>query len=285
MDQILLFLQKAATKALIDEVCTTPKPGLVDRHDNGAHQDMDIQTFLASTKAIIPWLTKMAETGLSWSGSAEGLFAAIRPLGMKAEKAMLCATKGVNTHKGAIFSMGILEAAAAWYYKTHGDFSIEPILMLCRQMTLRPLEQDFITIDAKNLKTAGECLYLTHGYKGIRGEAQSGFASVRRYSLPLLRQFSGSATDQDKLYLQILLQLMCHVDDTNVMTRAGVEAAAWVKQEARRILSPGECLTSERMVELARLNEVFIHKNISPGGCADLLAVTIFLGLLEHSLS
>ena len=106
------MIARLAQEALLEEVYTTPKPGLVDCHDTGAHTDMDCQTFEKSAAAIAPYIAAMYELGGRWMDAPQGLFCALRPLGLQAEQAMLAATDGVNTHKGAIFTFAILAAAA-----------------------------------------------------------------------------------------------------------------------------------------------------------------------------
>lgn len=277
----LNYMSQAAHTALLAEVGTTPKPGLVDRHDNGAHTDMCYDTFAASTEAIVPYITQMSSLGLSWDKTLPELFLAIRPIGVEAEQAMFQATGGVNTHRGMIFSMGIISSAAGYAYRHYGSFNGEQILALCPHMTYEILERDFAKIDISNPKTHGERLYAEHGWKGIRGEAQSGYISVKELSLPLIRELSETNTDTNAVYLQVLLHLMAHVDDTNVLIRTDAATLEYEKQQARRILDLGGSFTPEGLRELASLNEDFIQRNISPGGCADLLAVTIYLHLLE----
>lgn len=283
MNQVLSYLSKMCEHALIAEVSTTPKPGLVDRHDSGAHTDMCFDTFVASTHAIVPCLTEMAALGLTWEDAqGEGLFSAIRPVGIRAERAMFQATGGVNTHKGMIFSMGTVAAAAGLFYRRHGCFHAEEILDLAGRLCRRELECDFKRIDRKHPKTHGEILYVTYGQKGIRGEAQEGFPSIRLCSLPAMRELRKTCADDNQVYINTLLALMSHVDDTNVLIRTGAMELAYEKAEAMRILKLGGALTDEGMAALAQANRDFIHRNISPGGCADLLAVTIFLWNLER---
>lgn len=282
LSPVLSFISQTAYTALMEEVGTTPKPGLVDRHDNGAHKDMCYDTFAASTKAIVPYLAEMAELGLQWTGSPEDLFGAVRPIGIQAETAMFKATSGVNTHKGLIFSLGIIMSAAAWYYNNSHTFHAEEILKLCGQMTRLPLEKDFQKIDLTAPKTHGEKLFALYGCKGIRGEAQSGFSSVRNISLPVLKQAEKSGNNTNNAFIQTLLTLMAHVDDTNVLIRTDHLSLLYVKEQAARILSLGGAETEAGLDAVRALNEDFIARNISPGGCADLLAVTIFLWRLEQ---
>lgn len=282
MTPIVSWIGKAAKTALLSEVSTTPKPGLVDIHDNGAHKDMCYHTFLQSTKAIVPYITEMAEIGSTFRGNPKDLFLTIRPVGIKAEQAMFQATKGVNTHKGLIFSLGILASASAWYYEKKHCFDAETILYLCRQMTYDVLEQDFTQIDKKKPVTHGEKLFVLYGERGIRGEVQSGFLSIRNISLPVMRQLFCFSYEKNQVYLHTLLTLMAHVNDTNVLIRTNMQTLQYVKEESKKILALGGGCTSQGIEAVQLLNQDFIHKNISPGGCADLLAATIFIWLLEH---
>lgn len=280
--QITQYIGHSASYALLAEVRTTPKPGLVDLHDNGAHKDMNYHTFENSTNAIVPYLTRMALAGFRHTGSIDRLFPEIRRIGVEAEAAMFQATGGVNTHKGIIFSMGILSAASAWYYREHGDFSLLPILDHSSTMTYRDLEQDFLKIDKEHPKTHGERLYIQYGKKGIRGEVQNGFPSVRRHSLPLIQTLMNAGKPKNLVFIEILLTLMSHVDDTNILIRSNPETLSFVKEQAARILKLGGAFTETGLDAVRKLNLTLIEKNVSPGGCADLLAITIFLWQLEE---
>lgn len=276
---------ETCTYALMAEVGATPKPGLVDRHDSGAHADMNYATFEASTAAIVPYLTQMFEQGLSWnSKDFNALFESIRPIGIEAEKAMFAATEGVNTHKGMIFSMGTIAAAAGLFYNRHEQFNAEKILMLSGYLCYDAMRRDFQKIDWKNPKTHGELLYLRYSTKGIRGEAQKGFPSVRTISLPKIRAAFSAGQTENEAYLNTLLTLMSNVDDTNVLSRTNTVVQSYVKSASAQVLSLGGASTSQGMEALKKLNQKFIHMNVSPGGCADLLAVTILLYRLENSL-
>lgn len=282
MTPVLSYIDTIAAQALMGEVGTTPKPGLVDRLDSGAHKDMCYHTFELSTQAVVPYITAMAQTGLMWNGSLPGLFYQIRPIGVKAEQAMFSATGGINTHKGIIFSLGIVAACAGFYYSRHKRFDCEEILLDCQTMTEPALKEDFKRIDPKHPKTHGEKLYIRYGCKGIRGEAQNGFPAIRTLSLPCIRQWMTEFCDSNLVYIQVLITLMSQVEDTNILTRSDLETLSYVKQEAARILEIGGAFTESGISEIRKLNLDFIKRNISPGGCADLLAITIFLWLLEQ---
>ncbi len=272
-------------EALMAEVSATPKPGLVDLHDNGAHTDMCFDTFAVSAKAISPWLARMFETGYRWDGPADGLFPAIRPVGVQAEQAMFSATGGVNTHKGIIFSLGIIAAALGLWLRTSSEpFCAETVLTLAGALCRDCLEEDLAAIRMREPKTHGEILYRKYGFKGIRGEAQGGFPSIRRIALPAMDRAKATGLSDNDAALDTLLALMAEVDDTNILIRTGPKQLAFAKAEARRILALGGAAAEKGKEELALLNERFIELNLSPGGCADLLAITLFLRGLAESI-
>ena len=159
----------AALNALIAEVETTPKPGLVDLRDTGSHRDMDCETFRRSAVAVAPFLGEMAGLGYGWAGGLPDLFAAIRPVGVRAERSMFAATGGVNTHKGAIFSLGILAAASGHCRKRCGRFLPEIILSLSGDMVREAMEADFAAMSQRVPVTHGEKLFARYGCRGIRG--------------------------------------------------------------------------------------------------------------------
>ena len=159
--------------SLLEEVQTTPKPGLVDLWDTGAHLDMDCQTFEKSAKAITPYLTQMF--GIGYYGysndkkeSCERLFLEIRKVGKRAEQAMFQATGGVNTHKGIIFTMGILAAASGLSMKVNGQMDMEKVFLYVQRMTERILEQEIEDMEKRKPVTHGEILFAASGERGIR---------------------------------------------------------------------------------------------------------------------
>ncbi|HHY71021.1 MAG TPA: triphosphoribosyl-dephospho-CoA synthase CitG [Thermoanaerobacterales bacterium] len=272
------------TTALLYEVYTSLKPGLVDRISNGAHTDMDLFTFLESIAAISPYFKSFAEIGYNLDKIDETSLAKIRPLGIECEKAMFNATKGVNTHKGAIFSLGILATAAGYCYKEGLGLSANTICHVSAKIA-KAAEKDFLLTNDTTFITNGLKLYAVYGIRGIRGEAASGFYSVRTYALPVMQELIlNGGYSKNHIYLQVLLHLMMHVVDTNVIARCGIEAMEYVKSSARNVISIGGALSFEGKEELFRMDEDFTRRNISPGGCADLLSVAILLHLLENTL-
>ncbi|MBO6309200.1 MAG: triphosphoribosyl-dephospho-CoA synthase [Oribacterium sp.] len=295
--------------ALLGEVYATPKPGLVDRRDTGAHKDMTYETFLASTEAITPYLALMFRQGLLHQGVEELLFLNIRKTGIEAEKAMYAATGNVNTHKGMIFTMGILLAAAGLNAKEK-SFDISEILETGRRMSARILEKDFEEMEKREPKSHGEKLYRKYGERGIRGQAIEGFPIIRDIGIPAMRKFmsisenmklrseiaetatlrtdllEGEGSMRDEHYenavnISTLIAIMSELRDTNVLTRSSYEEMEWLRAESAKILRLGAVFSEEGLSAIEELNVKCIEKNISPGGAADILAVTILLLKLE----
>lgn len=283
-NKIVDFIGNTATKSLIAEVSTTPKPGLVDRISNGAHKDMNYKTFTDSANAISPYFFKMAELGFGWEHSLPELFLAIREVGIEAEKAMYVATKNVNTHKGLIFSAGIIATAAAYVYNKSGVFDANMIFETCVLMTHDMIENDFKKIDRLNPKTNGEKLYINHGNKGIRGEVSNGFSSVKNIALPALNYYMELKCNINLSQIQVLLLLMANIDDTNVLARHNQETLNYVQETAKNFLVSGGVFTKDGINTIWNMDKIFIEKNISSGGCADLLAITIMIYNLSKGM-
>lgn len=257
-----------AIQSLLDEATLAPKPGLVDPFDAGSHQDMDYDLFLASAAALEHGFNNYLNHGLSFKGTPQELFQSIRSIGMDAERLMYQATGNVNTHKGANFLFGILLSAIG--YANYPE--IDTLMLLVQEMTqglvFEELEQN------TKPKTYGEILYHEHGIKGIRGEVEEGFPTVILHALPIMHTHNSYKT---KLK-QTLLKLIEVNIDTNMLKRGGMEGLK-LGQELASL--PYEDLDNH----LLHMNEVFKKHNLSPGGSADLLAVTAFLYNYEHLIS
>lgn len=267
------FIAVRAYLALTQEVSVTPKPGLVDRNNCGSHRDMDIRYFFASANALRPFLCRFAEEGyLTRDADPKETFRRIRSIGMEAEKAMLNATGGVNTHKGAIFSLGILCAAAGRL--TPEEWLPETILSLCADMTKGVVESDFAGITADNAKTAGERLYALYGITGVRGQAEQGFPAVKDAGLPILQKGLAGRLSLNDAGAAALLHLLAATDDTNLIARSNRQTQLEVRNQIADLLV-NEPFPSRESIE--ELDREFIEKNLSPGGSADLLALCFFL--------
>ena len=272
-------VEALALEALLEEIRATPKPGLVDLRDSGAHTDMDADTFFLSARAISPFLGRMFAAGVASPASPQGLFSQLRPIGQEAEAAMFAATGGVNTHKGAIFTLGLLCAGAGMVSRTNGVIRAGAVLSRCRDMAAGPLRAELAAMSSRPPRTHGEQLYLSTGAAGIRGEAMAGFPALVRIALPALQE--GNQPDWNGQLLYTLLRLMAQVEDSTVLHRGGPEGLRWMQREASSFLTAYPVLTANALEELSCLNAAFIRRNLSPGGCADLLCAAIFLYRLE----
>lgn len=246
-----------ATDAMRAELDTTPKPGLVDRNDNGAHSDMDLAMMNRSIDALQPYFVKLALLGYQ---DAMPETEQVRQIGIDAERAMLNATGGVNTHRGALFSMGLTTLAAAWCMGHNGAIEGKALQSLIQQ-----LAGGF----APTAGTHGNNAVNAHRVTGALDLAKAGYPQLFNDWLPAYQgwRVENLSTARHKLLLLIMSQL----DDTNVIHRVGYEQAQQVKQEAQALLNNYSTDGMEAM------NRDYIARNISPGGSADMVALTLFI--------
>lgn len=251
-----------ATQALQTELDTTPKPGLVDKHDNGAHRDMDYALMLESIRALHPYFLKLSLLGFQ---DQQPETEQIRTIGIKAEKAMLEATRNVNTHKGALFSLGLTVVAAAQMMKSvrkeEKRGKIPEVTSL--QHIIKQLACQFPKAEG----THGSMVIGKHPVKGALANAQQGYAQLATDWLPYYQQLRYDEYQCHKTLLHIMSQL----DDTNIYYRKDAITVARVKQLSE------ELLADFSVDKLSAMNKQFIDENISPGGSADMLSLTVFI--------
>ncbi|WP_268912569.1 triphosphoribosyl-dephospho-CoA synthase CitG [Lentilactobacillus sp. SPB1-3] len=271
-------LVEDAMRALLYEVSIHPKPGLVDPVTNGSHLDMDMFTFIDSSISLMTYFQECVEVGWTFDKpSLIELFQQIRPIGIKAEKSMFAATKGINTHKGAVFSLGILVTATA-YVQNHEE--TDPFTVV-KKMLKGLTKHDFDGIDSKpeSELTAGEREYLKYGITGIRGEAEAGYPTVTDIALPRLAMSKGN---KNVRLLDTLMAIVGQTTDTNLVKRAGTtDIIPWAHEQVTHYFELGGANTVEGMAFLESLDDEFAKQNLSLGGSADLLIVTIFAGLVQ----
>lgn len=275
--EIAQKIGKKAWQALLEEVYTTPKPGLVDLHSCGAHTDMNVSTFEESAKALHPFFTQMAVLGYEMYVTPEELFKHIRLVGISAEQAMFEATNGVNTHKGLLFTLGIFCAAAARCYRENGEITEEKLFHIQQQMTTKVLTAELWKLHDKQPNSHGEENLKKYGLTGIRGEAIKGYPSVQTIAMPILRKGIAQKKDWNLVKIQTLFHLMSEVEDSNIIARHNPEMLATVQEEAKAFLKQGGAYEKNALELLFLMDKDFISRNISAGGCADLLATGIFL--------
>lgn len=249
-----------AERALRLELDTTPKPGLVDRQDNGAHKDMDYALMSKSISALRPYLTRLALESAKDIDPAK-----IKEIGIEAEKAMLKATGGVNTHKGALFCIGLSVAAASNLASATGSVQVYSF-------------KELVSRAASEIPSARG----THGAEAKRSfkavgaleNARAAYPELFTDWLPYYRSLEGDPFRCHKT----LLHIMTTLDDTNILHRRGAEGLAHAEAEAARLLED----FSES--GLSSLNKDFIRENISPGGSADMLSLTIFIESIINNI-
>ena len=274
-------------KSLLYEVNTTLKPGLVDRIHNGAHRDMDLMTFVDSAYALTPYFISCAREGLEFSEEREELprlFKRLRSLGMEGEKIMKEAAKGVNPHKGMIFSGGILCCCAGYLAgRPENDFADEdfPEILgeVSRKMT-ENLMEDYKKLKKRAPETHGEKLYIRYGIEGIRGEAARGFPHVLKEGIFYFEKLRQGGRTMNQAGLLTLLRYISAAEDTNMIIRSDYGTVLKIQERLKEFLITAGY---EKQLEmLPDLDAYFVKKNISPGGSADMLALTYFLYFLRN---
>ena len=267
------------TQAILLEVSTHPKPGLVTRLSNGAHKDMSIFTFMMSSAVLSKAFNDLQDIGQAHRGTLAELFCKLRSYGVGAEAELLRVTKGVNTQRGILFAGGIVSAVSG--YAMNMGLSRDALLPMIKEMAAGLVAKELKNLDHAAM-TAGEKLYYKYGITGIRGEVENGFPSVVNYGLPALEDaFDKGATLNDAL-VHALISLMTVVEDSNVIWRTDYDTLLEVQRIAKNILSLGSVFTEKGRMAIAETERYFLQRRISPGGSADLLSVTITLYLLEH---
>ena len=253
-----------AQKALLYEALTTPKPGLVDCENSGAHQDMDLFSFADSACALRSYFETCARLG-----AQNAPLPLLKQAGLSAEDEMFAAA-GANTHKGAVFSLGILCYAMG---SCGEQAALETLLAKAAQVGTYFLRQLETTAESR---TGGEQQYRLYGLTGARGEAASGFQTVTQTALPALEEALHAGCSLPEAGLHALVHLMACVQDSNIIRRAGTEGQQWVQEQAKALLQTGVTAQALRL-----MNDRFVKRRISPGGSADLLAVAYFLHFVK----
>lgn len=260
-------LGRLAIASLHAELACAPKPGLVTPFDPGSHTDMHAGSFLRSLFALRHYFRHVAQ-----AGADDAPFAVLRAHGMAAEAAMLRATGGVNTHRGAIFSLGLLVAAAAACQRERGTAAPAETVCLAVQrwapaLALAPLDPN----------SPGQRARAQHGITGVREQASAGYPLLRGIGVPVLRAALGAGLPREAALCHTLMHLIAHVDDLNLLHRGGAPGLAWARAQAAAFIGDGGAFATGWRARLHRLGDAFVARRLSPGGSADLLACSWFL--------
>lgn len=265
---IVKQLSSIALKALLSEISLTPKPGLVDKFSNGSHEDMNYQTFIDSSSAISPWMGELVLAGFSFQDTdLTKALPIIRNMGLRMESAMHAATRNVNTQKGIIFLLGLSLFACGRLFSKKDQFEIEffrsIIRDICKDMVSNELLHSF-----QNKRSHGEEIFQKHGVSGARGEAESGFHTVFEYGLPMLSRIIQL---NDEVLIKSFLSIASYNTDTNILYRGGHLVLSVFQGLCKTAMENYNDHNYYAVIDYCR------KENISPGGSADLLAVTIFV--------
>ena len=270
-EDLSCHIGELASQSLKTEALTTPKPGLVDQNNCGSHRDMDLSLFLSSADALEGYFVRCARIGMETADRSPGeTFLRLRAEGLAAEQTMYRVTGGVNTHKGAIFTLGLLCGASGRTLSRRP----EALLSEVKAMTAGLAARDFAGITAENSATAGQRLFAQHGITGVRGQAEQGFPAVLRAGLPVLEEGLKNGLSLNDAGCAALLHILAATDDTNMINRSDPATATKIRNQVAEVLSRTPYPNRETLLALDR---AFIEKNLSPGGSADLLAATCFL--------
>ena len=268
-------LADLAVEALIDEADLSPKPALVDRRGSGAHSDLHLGLMHASALSLWPAFKQMADAAMQSGEIGQPLRETLGRLGREGEAAMLVTTGGVNTHRGAIWALGLLVAAAALLPQ-----DLSPAALCLRAARLAQIDDRQAGVQASH----GSEVAQRYGASGARAQAQHGFPAVTDYGLPRLHSSRKAGTGEQNARLDALLAIMTRLDDTCVLYRAGLEGLTAMQQGARRVLDAGGSASLPGRRCLHELDQQLLALNASPGGAADLLAACLFIDSLEPAL-
>lgn len=282
----MLQIAKIATEALYEELMTYPKPGLVSHIDNGSHKDMNYDLFIQSINSLEPYFLELANFGAKDGHS----FSDLRQIGIAAEKAMLTATNNINTHRGSIFILGILVAATSSYFNLSQKKSNNSLAQHIRGEDMNyikatKISNHIITKYQTSLKkhpinpnSHGAKIRDLYHLESIIDSAANGFPLIFKHLIEF-RNFKNLYSYNDAKVC-IFLSIMSCLDDTNMVHRGGIEALTYGKNMAKEILKQKNINVIRK--NTLELHKDFIHKNLSPGGVADILAAVIFIDKVEQ---
>lgn len=248
--------------ALRHEVLAWPKPGLVSPFDSGSHRDMKFATFLASIASL-----EGTFAAFSRAAAQGGDYAVLQAIGVTAERRMQEATGGINTHRGAIFNLGLLAAAAA-YRRT------QPALvgLSCGEIVARRWGEEIVRSRGGSPPSHGNSVFGRFAVGGARAEGGCGFPTVYRLGVPTLRRLLAAGYGQERALLGALLALIEHLADTNLLWRGGEEGLVFARSAARQFNAAGGVEQPGWRDRLVAMHHDFVARNLSPGGSADLVA-------------
>lgn len=284
-----------AQEAILNEVLISPKPGLVDRFNNGIHTDMNIYTFIRSATILPEYFRKCIEIGITHQNTVHELFLELRKAGKVAEKKMFEVTNGINTHKGAIFIFGLVLGAIGYLKQKKNHFNINDLTKEVSLIAHEAMQEDLDIIASKKAEeaeTAGEKLFIECQIKGIRGAALNGFKTIPEKVIPFylkmkenldFKSLCQSAHNNNNLlndiYVNLFLYILTITEDTNIIKKQGYPWFKNLQEKVSQLFTNDSYFSSsnEYIVNVMNgLEDFFGTHNISPGGSADMTALSIF---------
>lgn len=261
-----------AEAVLIEEAMLSPKPGLVDARGSGAHRDLTLALMIDSARSLRHGFAAMAAAGRQAAEIGQPLRERLGALGRTAEATMLRATGGVNTHRGAIWCLGLLSGAAGLLGDRADAASVAEAAGAIARLPdrLRPAHTG----------NKGELARRAYRVGGARAQAEAGFPDAMARGLPTLHASRARGDAEATARVNALLAIMARLDDTCVLARAGREGLAAMQAGAAAVLAAGGIGTVPGRRLLHALEAAMLARNASPGGAADLLAATLFLDRL-----
>ena len=264
-----------AERCLRLEIETWPKPGLVSHIDTGSHTDMDADMFRRSASVLRPYFAEMVDAGMRGESMS-----VLRKIGLHAERAMLRATGGVNTHRGAIFGVGLLCAAVGLRDGGHADSQTQLGVHVSRRWGRE------ILAGPRLPDSHGEMAGSRYGAGGARQEAAQGFPCVYQIGLPALRDAVRLAPgNAEAVRVQACFALIAALEDTNLLHRGGLDGLRFAQQAAQDFLDQGGVGHEEWLVHAEAIHHAFVERRLSPGGAADLLAMSLFVMEMEEGVA
>jgi triphosphoribosyl-dephospho-CoA synthase len=274
-NQTAQLIARAASDALFQELCAYPKPGLVSLIDSGSHQDMDASTFMTSMSSLRTYFQEIALAGMGNAGFDE-----LRRFGLEAESRMLRATKNINTHRGAIFTLGLLAAAAGFLISRSQPLEGHILSHVVRERW----GNDILLSTPRKPCSHGTLVASHYGVAGARQGAAAGFPHVFNTGLPTLQESLLTGVNFDYAMIQTFFSLMAVLPDNNLLFRGGEEGLSYAQVAARSFLDKSGVYRRDWQECARHIHHEFVARRLSPGGSADLLAATLFVHRLQVTL-
>ena len=268
LDTLSRAIGRAATLALYDELALSPKPGLVTLTDNGSHHDMDARSFMRSLLALRSYFVRIAALG-----AAGAPFEALERCGIDAEARMLAATGGINTHRGAVFTLGLL-CAAAGALAARG-VAFDPVRL--RAELLHRWGDALARRAQRPPRLPGALAAQRHGLRSASAEAALGFPVLFEAAWPALHDGLQHGQPVHAARLDTLFQVIAVLDDANLAHRGGLPGLHFAQREARRFLAAGGASGVDGLARAQAIGRAFVARKLSPGGAADMLAAACWL--------